>query len=383
MIDDPLENMAVDMSGPTVTKFRPPQAEPEDVAPHDSLIDPASRIKTKNEDQILLDASMIERILAARLVSQLGFSEEAACVTVKHLIAAEQAGRDCHGLIRLKPLFDGAFDFSSRRRPVPDVISSSLVTFDGSGVPGYYVVATMLETAIELAEKSGVCFAVGRNIYPSGYLGLYGRIAAEAGFLAHIEATSPSRVTAPGGAKPYLGTNPICRAYPLENQMPVVIDLATSAITHGDLLLAQATGAELPQHTAVRKDRSPARFVQDFDPSKGEGALLPFGGAHAYKAFALAMGVALQTSYGGSPPAAAGGGAFGLSILLIDIGRLGRTHDAERAAWVSSLSENESVRIPGWNSIACARAWEARGLVPVARETWHMIRPYLSLGETR
>jgi len=335
-------------------------------------------VAEERDGQFILHASTTEKAFINALVNTRGYSQEAAEATVYHLIAAERAGKDCHGLIRLKPLFDDVFKFSSWSRPIPKINAVSLLTFDGSGIPGYLVASAMLEASIKVAKKTGVCLAVGKNVYPSGYLGYYGRIASEAGLVAHIESSSPSRVTAPGHVKPYVGTNPICRAYPIGGLKPVLIDLATSAITHGDLLLAEATGAALPSYSAVMGDGRPANFVHEFNPTKGDGALLPFGGLQAYKSFALALGVALQSSYGGSPPAATGGGDFGLSILLIDTNRLDISGEVRRSEWISSLSDGKHVRIPGWASIGRAQEWETRGQVPVSANTWRIIRQYLN-----
>lgn len=326
---------------------------------------------------VIVDANGLELSFVSALMAKMGYGREAAKATVSHLMAAERSGRDCHGLVRLKPLFDNAFGFISWKRPTPERTVGSVLTYDGAGVPGYYVASVMLEDAIEEVKRSGLCLALAQNVYPSGYLGHYGRLAAEAGMVAHIEATSPSRVTAPGHTRAFVGTNPVCRAYPIEGHTPMVLDFATSAITHGDLLVAEASGAELPEHCAVTCDGTPVRFPNDFNAAQGEGAILPFGGNQAYKAFGLALGVALQCSYGGSKPASPGGTGFGMSILLFDAQRVGESSESFRAAWVSALDADERVRIPGWNSIRRAQSWERRGLVSIDNSTWQLIRKYL------
>lgn len=339
----------------------------------------AQKVETADdsiEDGVIVDASGLELSFVSALMSKMGYGHEAARATVSHLIAAERAGKECHGLVRLKPLFENAFKFQSWDRPKSERTGGSILSYDGAGVPGYYVATAMLEDAIVEAKRSGMCLAVAKNVYPSGYLGHYGRLAAEAGMVAHIEATSPSRVTAPGHTHAYVGTNPMCRAYPIEGCPPMVLDLATSAITHGDLLVAEASGAALPEHCAVTREGLPVRYPGDFDAARGDGAILPFGGGQAYKAFALALGVALQCSYGGSKPAAPGGTGFGMSILLFDAGLVGQPSEPLRAHWVSSL-DAESVRIPGWNSIRRSQEWERRGLVSINAPTWEVIRRYL------
>jgi LDH2 family malate/lactate/ureidoglycolate dehydrogenase len=111
-------------------------------------------------------------------------------MTIRHLIEAERAGKSCHGLVRLPNLIANTFGFSCFDRPEPLRPADSMLVFDGSGRPGLYVLATMVEDAIAVARHTGLCLALGRNLYPSGHLGGYGRRAAEAGLVAHIESTA-------------------------------------------------------------------------------------------------------------------------------------------------------------------------------------------------
>jgi LDH2 family malate/lactate/ureidoglycolate dehydrogenase len=329
------------------------------------------------EDFLLIEAATLEQQGVEVLVSAGGYSSEAAQLTIRHLVEAERAGKSCHGLVRLPDLIANKFGFCRFDRPQPLRPADSLLVFEGSGRPGLYVLAVMVETAIDVARRTGVCLALGRSVYPSGHLGGYGRRAAEAGLVAHIESTSPSRVTAPGHGRPYVGTNPICRAFPTRDGLPVIIDLATSAITHGDLMLIEANGGALPAGVAVCGDGTAATSVHDIDLLRQFGGILPFGQRDAYKAFALALGVALQTSYSGAPPASSGGTSFAASVFLFDPSRLDASGDERRARWLTTLSEAEGVRIPGWMSVAAARSFEASGVVPVKRRTWEAIRRHL------
>lgn len=333
--------------------------------------------RSRPDDLLLVDASILEECSVDALVSSGGYSSEAARETVRHLVDAERSGKSCHGLVRLPNLIANTFGFRRFDRPEPSRVADSLLMFDGAGRPGLYVLAVMMENAIEVARRTGLCLALGRNIYPSGHLGGCGRRAAEAGLVAHIESTSPSRVTAPGHGRPYVGTNPICRAFPVSNGLPVVIDLATSAITHGDLMLIEAGGGALPADVAVRRDGSVAASINELDLAREAGAILPFGQRDAYKAFALALGVALQTSYGGAAPASPGGTGFGTSVLLFDPARLDAAGEEGRMRWLATLGESEGVRIPGWTSVAAMRSFEAQGVIPVKRQLLNTLRPYL------
>jgi LDH2 family malate/lactate/ureidoglycolate dehydrogenase len=100
---------------------------------------------------------------------------------------------------------------------------------------------------------------------PTGALGYWVRRLAEAGYVGLLTATSPRRLPHPEGGQPLVGTNPLAIAIPSTTGPPVVADVSMGAVTHGDVLAGRARPEEL----------------------------VPFGGAQAHKAFALAVGLQL------------------------------------------------------------------------------------------
>jgi hypothetical protein len=101
--------------------------------------------------------------------------------------------------------------------------------------------------------------------FPTGALGYWVRRLAEGGLVAALTATSPRRLPPPEGGEPLTGTNPLAIAIPSSGGDPVVADVSMGAVTHGAVLAGLAQPEEL----------------------------VPFGGAHAHKAFALAVGLQL------------------------------------------------------------------------------------------
>jgi LDH2 family malate/lactate/ureidoglycolate dehydrogenase len=106
---------------------------------------------------------------------------------------------------------------------------------------------------------------VAESCFPTGVLGSWARQLAEGGLVAVLAATSPRRLPSPAGGPPLAGTNPLAIAIPSSGGAPVVADVSMGAVTHGDVLAGRATPEEL----------------------------VPFGGAQAHKAFALAVGLEL------------------------------------------------------------------------------------------
>jgi LDH2 family malate/lactate/ureidoglycolate dehydrogenase len=96
-------------------------------------------------------------------------------------------------------------------------------------------------------------------------LGYWTRRLADAGLVAALTATSPARLRHPEGGPPLAGTNPLSIAIPSSDGAPVVADVSMGQVTYGDVIAGLA----------------------DVDD------LVPFGGAQAHKAFALALGLQL------------------------------------------------------------------------------------------
>ena len=101
--------------------------------------------------------------------------------------------------------------------------------------------------------------------FPTGALGYWARRLAGGGLLAVVTATSPARLAHPEGGVPLAGTNPIAIGVPSSDGRPLVSDVSMGRVTYGDVLAGLAEPDEL----------------------------VPFGGEHAHKAFALAVGLQL------------------------------------------------------------------------------------------
>ena len=86
--------------------------------------------------------------------------------------------------------------------------------------------------------------------------------------MAVLTATSPRRLSHPQGGPRLTGTNPLAIGIPSTDGRPVVVDVSMGAVTHGDVIAGLAQPEEL----------------------------VPFGGPHAHKAFALAVGLELLVS---------------------------------------------------------------------------------------
>jgi LDH2 family malate/lactate/ureidoglycolate dehydrogenase len=196
-------------------------------------------------------------------LAALGFSHEDAATLADHFLDAERRGRRGHGLSRVDWLATLP-DLDPQARPEVVVAEGSYERWEGRGALGYLTLAAIVEAQLaDPPERARVIVAA--DCFPTGMLGYWVRALADGGLIGVLTATSPPRLASPEGGQPLAGTNPLAIAIPSSDGRPVVSDVSMGAVTHGDVLIGEASPEEL----------------------------VPFGGAHAHKAFALALGLQL------------------------------------------------------------------------------------------
>jgi LDH2 family malate/lactate/ureidoglycolate dehydrogenase len=182
-------------------------------------------------------------------------------VLAEHFADAERRGKRTHGLARIDWLATRT-DRARQSRAERVVSEPGFERWDGRGALGYLTMHAICEA--QLADPPARArLVVAADTEPIGVLGYWVRRLAEAGLAAVLTATSPRRLASPEGGPPLAGTNPIAIGVPSSDGPPLVADVSMGAVTHGHVLLGEATPAEL----------------------------VPFGGAQAHKAFALAVGL--------------------------------------------------------------------------------------------
>jgi LDH2 family malate/lactate/ureidoglycolate dehydrogenase len=194
---------------------------------------------------------------------ELGFEEDAVRVLAAHFLDAEARGRKGHGLSRVEWL-STLPDLDPKARPERAVAEPGFERWEGRGALGYLTLAAVVEAQIA-SPPDRARLVVAADCFPTGVLGYWVRRLAETGLVGVLTATSPPRLGHPEGGPDLAGTNPLAIAIPSSDGRPVVADVAMGAVTYGDVLSGEAAPAEL----------------------------VPFGGAQAHKAFALAVGLQL------------------------------------------------------------------------------------------
>lgn len=195
----------------------------------------------------------------------LGLDDDAVGALHAHFADAELRGRAGHGFSRVSWL--ETLDFDRTARPTRLLVEDGFERWNGGGALGYLVLEEIVRATLA-APPSHARVVVAERCFPTGSLGYWVRRIADGGLVAALTATSPRRLPHPSGGPPLTGTNPLAISIPSSDGVPVVADVSMGAVTHGDVLAGRARPEEL----------------------------VPFGGDHAHKAFALAVGLELLVS---------------------------------------------------------------------------------------
>jgi uncharacterized oxidoreductase len=228
--------------------------------------------------------------IGAALLRAAGASQEEAEAVAGGCVNANLVGHDSHGVIAIPTYIDrikaghivpGAPWTIVQESPATTVI-------DGHWGFGFHVNAKAMQLTIEKARQTNVAACTVFRQSHVGRLAAYPLMAAREGMIGLATADSgrsPKMVAPFGGREARLGTNPISIAVPSDLEAPFYLDMATSAVAAGKVLLAAARAEEIPPGWIVGKD---GRQTTDPTQLKKGGALLPLGGTEGYKGSGLA-----------------------------------------------------------------------------------------------
>jgi L-2-hydroxycarboxylate dehydrogenase (NAD+) len=318
-----------------------------------------------------------------RLLVAVSCSEETARLTVDVLLEADLRGYGTHGLLRLptmiRRLQSGMIKASARPRIVHERAGSALVDADRAlGPVGALFGADVAARKAKEAGSATVGVVNGDHICMAGY---YAERIAAAGCVGILTTVTQPLVHPLGGSERLLGTNPLAIAIPVEEEEPLLLDFATSAIAYGAVLAAKARGDELPTGVALDADGNPTT-----DPGRAaQGSLAPFAG---HKGFGLCLflgllaGPLLGAKVGKPLGRAVKDGrydkgdlfiamdpaAFGGSTVFRDgvLAHLAEVKSCRKASGV------EEVRLPGERA-RVERERRLRDGVPVEGEVWREV----------
>ncbi|MBI2158751.1 MAG: malate/lactate/ureidoglycolate dehydrogenase [Candidatus Rokubacteria bacterium] len=274
-------------------------------------------------------AAGLRRLTGAILTSG-GSAEAEADLVADHLVQANLAGHDSHGVgmvpAYVRHLRAGLVVPNTRAKLVKD--DGPLLMFDGGRGYGRCVAGDAMAAAIARCRETGVVAVTLANAHHIGRVGVYGELASGAGLVSlhFVNVTDHRALVAPfRGSDARFSTNPVCIALPgTDRHPPLLLDMATSAIAMGKVRVARNEGKPAPAGVLIDPAGQPTR-----DPGvmyrEPQGALLPFGG---HKGYALAVVTELlAAALSGGPTIQPGNARLGgiinnMFAVLLDPARL-------------------------------------------------------------
>jgi LDH2 family malate/lactate/ureidoglycolate dehydrogenase len=226
-----------------------------------------------------IDAERLRQYVTA-IVTAAGLLPGDAEIVADCLVSAERRGLASHGVARV-PIYVRRLELGLvNPRPQWRFLreEGAIAVLDADNGPGPPAAAAAMARAMELARSMGVGACAVRNSNHCGALAYYTLQAATQAMIG-LAATNANATMAPWGARePVLGTNPISAAVPTAGDIPFVLDMSTSAVARGKIILAARSGTPIPEGWALDPQGKPTQ-----DPHAAlRGVLLPAAGPKGY-----------------------------------------------------------------------------------------------------
>ena len=205
----------------------------------------------------------------------------------RRLVDSNCVGHESHGVIRVGKYLEWARAGWLVPNATPTIVfdSDALAIVDGNRGFGQVVGEFATNLGVAKAAKTGIAMVGLRNCGHLGRLGDWAEIAAAAGQVSlHFLNTSGAMRVAPfGGRDRRLSTNPLAVGVPLAGADPAILDITTSTVAEGKLMVARNKGEQVPEGWIVDRHGRPTIEPKDFYDG---GALLTIG---AHKGSGLSM----------------------------------------------------------------------------------------------
>ena len=303
------------------------------------------------------------------ILQKAGVSSADSELAAKNLIQSDLRGIGTHGVARLGPYM--AMLLAGHMNPRGQIQISDhgpLLKIDGNGALGQIAGPRALDALCKVAKTHGAAVGAIRNVGHLGALGVLLLPAAEQGLIAFIAQNGPPAMALPGSHQAAIGNNPLAFVAPAgEGEVPLVVDLATSAVAQGKIIEAARSGKPIPEGWAIGPDGQPTTDAA----AALRGFLMP---ASEHKGIGLAFMVEVLAGAltgtrpvkSSTPSGPALPPAFGAFVLVLDPDALG-SRDAFDAYLEESIAiyrkSGPDARYPGEGSAAIERERVENGIV--------------------
>ncbi|WP_422448017.1 Ldh family oxidoreductase [Thermoanaerobacterium sp. DL9XJH110] len=232
-----------------------------------------------NENVRYINHKLIKKF-GVDLFEREGVPTNDAQIIVDNLVKANLRGVDSHGVSRI-PIYMKRLKLKLVE-PVCKIKFEkkvgSVAVINGCNSMGAVVGYNAMKYAINAAREKGIFFIAVNNSNHFGTAAFYSMMALDYDMIGFATSNAPSTMAPWGGIKPFIGTNPFSFAIPAGKRMPIVIDMATSVVARGKIILAEKNNQRIPEGWAINKEGEVTTDAKE----ALEGSVLPFGGPKGY-----------------------------------------------------------------------------------------------------
>jgi len=317
--------------------------------------------------------------VAFQTFEKLGAPYWNADLVAKLLVKANLVGHDSHGIIRVpqyvERIRNKALDPAAEIRVVKDGGATMLI--DGCWGFGQVAAWRTMEKTINKAKELGICISAIFNCNHIGRLADYSSIPLGHSMIGFVMCNGPARVAPFGGAERLFNPSPLSVAIPALEEKPIVLDISTSVVAEGKLMVKRKRHENLPEGWILDKDGRASVNIEDYF---GGGSILPLGGAVGYKGFGLALiidvlaGILTGTGYASSPNFKNGNGVI---LGAMDVSHFRNVDEFKKEVDELIRKVRGSRKAPGFYEIlipgepeAREEARRTRDGIYVEEETW-------------
>jgi ureidoglycolate dehydrogenase (NAD+) len=195
----------------------------------------------------------------AAIFQSRGLSERDAGLMAESLVHANLRGTDSHGVMRVPHYIARLEAGSINPRPNTRFVRTAPATATLSGDHGFGHVANWdaIGHAIDMAREAGAAFVGVCESNHCGALSFFVYRAIEAGLIGLVFTQTDKGVVPFGGRVPFCGTNPLCVGIPSGSGAPIVLDMATSTVSGGQIYKARVENRPIPPTWALDADSQP------------------------------------------------------------------------------------------------------------------------------
>jgi len=331
--------------------------------------------------------------LVADIFAAAGCSRAEARRIALHLVKANLAGHDSHGVVRVQRYLPALREgLLHPDQPVAVLVDTPvLAVVDGKFGFGQTVAPQAVEIGLAKCRAMGLSAVALRNAGHIGRVADWAEMAGHAGLVSvhFVNAVGAPLVAPFGSAERRFSTAPYAVGVPIPGREPLVLDFATSLVAEGKVFVASQGGRPIPRDALIGPDGAigddPELLYGDYrssgkrDIRNGTGALRAFG-EHKGSGLALMcelLGGGLTGNGCVEPGRRFANGMFSIYVdpARVDPEALFPQEAARYVAYVKSAKAappSTEVLLPG-ELEARTRAERLAHGIPLPRETWDLL----------